>query len=87
MYRFFSSSFFAPHAEHRYIELFLNSEQNPRGGRGGYGKTGFGEGNGYNDDLDGPGFGQGGGGFGYGLGTSDGYGGFGNQGSCTNIHA
>ncbi|BFZ17813.1 hypothetical protein BsWGS_20852 [Bradybaena similaris] len=66
--------------QHRYIELFLNSEQNPRGGRGGYGK-GFGEGNGFNEDLDGPGFGQGGFGYGSGLGNSDGYGGFGNQGN------
>uniref|UniRef100_A0A0B7AU52 RRM domain-containing protein n=1 Tax=Arion vulgaris TaxID=1028688 RepID=A0A0B7AU52_9EUPU len=70
--------------QHRYIELFLNSEPNVRGSLGsggGYGSSmgGFGGGNmgadnGYNDDLDGPGFGQGsagfGGGYGSGLGGS-----------------
>lgn len=70
--------------EHRYIELFLNSEPNARGslgGGGGYGNSlsgGFGgrnmdAGNGYNDDMDDPGFGQGGGfGGGYGSGCDEG---------------
>ncbi|CAG5131528.1 unnamed protein product [Candidula unifasciata] len=58
--------------QHRYIELFLNSEQNPRGARG------FGDGNGFGDDLDGSGFGQGSGGFGQGSGGfGQGSGGFG----------
>ncbi|KAH9495430.1 Heteroproteinous nuclear ribonucleoprotein H [Bulinus truncatus] len=67
--------------QHRYIELFLNSEPNIRGGGGGGGYgNGFGGGslsggNGYNDDIDGIGFGQGGGsGSGFG-GGGGGYGG------------
>ncbi|XP_055876218.1 heterogeneous nuclear ribonucleoprotein F-like isoform X2 [Biomphalaria glabrata] len=83
--------------QHRYIELFLNSEPNIRGGGGGGGYgNGFGggsllDGDGYNDDIGGIGFGQGsnsGSGFGGGYGGSpsqSGFGGgqigFGNQGS------
>jgi len=78
--------------QHRYIELFLNSEPNMRsggGGGGGYGNGGFGGGNmgndGYNDDMV-PGFGgqngQGSFGGGYGGNHGQGFGqqGFGNQG-------
>ncbi|GFO33139.1 heterogeneous nuclear ribonucleoprotein f [Plakobranchus ocellatus] len=77
--------------QHRYIELFLNSEPGMRssqgGGGGGYGNSmggGFGggnamdAGNGYNDDIRGGGFGQGGGlggGFGGGYGGGQGGGG------------
>ncbi|GFR74304.1 heterogeneous nuclear ribonucleoprotein H-like [Elysia marginata] len=79
------------HMQHRYIELFLNSEpgmrQSQGGGGGGYGNSmggAFGggsamdAGNGYNDDMRGGGFGQGGslgGGFGGGYGGGQGGGG------------
>ncbi|KAH9495429.1 Heteroproteinous nuclear ribonucleoprotein H [Bulinus truncatus] len=77
--------------QHRYIELFLNSEQNVRnpvgGGGGSYGSSsgmggGFG-GDNYNDDIDGPGSGFGS--YGSGVGQSSysgnsGGGGFGNGG-------
>lgn len=85
--------------QHRYIELFLNSEPNMRnnggsGGGGGYGNNmggGFGgqmpSGNGYNDDMV-PGFGQGGGGgnagFGGGYGAGPNQGFGGNQGGFGN---